>query len=725
MAVTYGLAPAPDLSAFLKQAPDAKPRLDLLVVGARCAGCLGKIERETAALAGVEAARLNLTTGKLTVTFSDAAAADPGAVIATLSGLGYAASPYDPGLAAQALDREGRRLVLCLAVAAFGAMNTMMFSVPLWAGLFGQELGPATRVVMQWWCALVATPCVLYAGRPFFESAWRSLRVARANMDVPISVGVLLTLAISFSETILRGRDTYFDAAVSLLFLLLIGRWLDHQLKSRARSAAADLLALQAPSAVVLGPDGVEHRRPIGEVAVGDLLVVRPGERVPVDGLVESGFAELDTSLLTGETHTLDARPGQVCRAGALNLSGVLRLQALARSEDSAVAAIARLVEAGAQSKSKYVQLADRAAQIYVPVVHSAAALTFAANYILGLGVREALLRGVAVLIITCPCALGLAVPAVQVAASARLFRRGVLVKSGAALERLAEVDHVVFDKTGVLTEGRPELIDGPPSAVALAAPLARASGHPLAKSLAAGAGPGPMALDVVEHPGLGVEGLIDGRRARLGRAEFVGVTGSQVRETELWFGFEGDSKVRFSFSDRLRRDAAETVAALKAMGLTVEVLSGDTPTAVALAADAAGVSRRRGGLSPMGKADIVDALQAAGHKVLMVGDGLNDTAALARAHAAMAPGSALDASQNAADLVFSGEQLGAVVEALKVARRTRRLALQNFGFAAAYNAVAAPAAMLGLVNPFLAALAMSGSSLVVTLNALRLRSAK
>ncbi len=725
MALTQALAPAPDLSAFLKRRSGAKPSLELLVTGARCAACLGKIERETAAIPGVSGSRLNLTTGKLTIGFHSEAVADPGAVIATLDRLGYPASPYDPGLAAEAADREGRQLVLCLAVAAFGAMNTMMFSVPLWAGLFGQELGPATRVVMQWWCALVATPCVLFAGRPFFESAWRSLKASRANMDVPISIGVLLTLGISFSETILRGRDTYFDAAVSLLFLLLIGRWLDHQLKSRARSAAADLLALQAPMAVVVGLNGLEHRRPIGEVVVGDVLIVRPGERIPVDGRVEAGFAELDTSLLTGETKTLDTGPGMFCRAGALNLSGVLQIQALARSEDSAVAAIARLVEAGGQSKSKYVQLADRAAEIYVPVVHSAAALTFAGGWLFGLGPREALLRAVAVLIITCPCALGLAVPAVQIAASARLFRRGILVKSGAALERLAEVNHVVFDKTGVLTEGRPELIDAPPSTIALAAPLARASVHPLARSLAASAGPGPMAIDTVEYPGLGVEGVIDGRCARLGRAEFLGVTGSHIRETELWFGFDGDTKIRFSFSDRLRPDAAETVATLKAMGLTVEILSGDTPPSVAIAADAVGITRRRGGLTPIGKAEAIDALQSSGHKVLMVGDGLNDTAALARAHAAMAPGSALDASQNAADLVFSGEQLGAVVEALKVARSARQLALQNFGFAAAYNAVAAPAAMLGLVNPFLAALAMSGSSLVVTLNALRLRAAK
>jgi len=721
MALAHDLAPAQDFDAFIKRRAGEPPRLDLLVKGARCAACLGKIERETQALPGVASARLNLTTGKLSVAFRGAA--DAGAVLATLERLGYPASPYDPTLAAEAADREGRRLILCLAVAAFGAMNTMMFSVPLWAGLFGQELGPATRTVMQWWCALVATPCVLFAGRPFFESAWRSLRARRANMDVPISIGVLLTLGISFSETLQHGRDTYFDAAVSLLFLLLIGRWLDHQLKARARSAAADLLALQAPIAVVLDLDGTEHRRPVAEVRVADVLVVRPGERIPVDARVTEGFAELDMSMLTGETAPVSLRAGDTCRAGALNLSGVLVLRALARAEDSAVAAIARLVEAGAQSKSKYVQLAERAAAVYVPVVHSAALMTFGGGWLLGLGPREALLRAVAVLIITCPCALGLAVPAVQVSASARLFRRGVLVKSGAALERLAEINHVVFDKTGVLTEGRPQLLDAPSPLIVQAAALARASAHPLAKALAAAAGPGPVAGGIVEHPGLGVEGLVDGRRARLGRASFVGATAGPTRETELWFGFDDDTKIRFRFSDRVRVDAAETVAALKAMGLTVEILSGDAPAAVEAVGLAVGIAQRRGGLTPEGKAAAIEVLQSGGHRVLMVGDGLNDAAALARAHAAMAPGAALDASQNAADLVFSGEGLSAVTEAVRVARQARRRALENFAFAAVYNLIAAPAAMLGLINPFLAALAMSGSSLAVTLNALRLRS--
>ena len=708
-----------DYSAFLRPSENGGRSLELLVKGARCAACLSKIETEVRALPAVESARLNLTTGKLTVGFAPGAG-DPSLVLERLDGLGYPATLYDPGKAAAARDAEGRKLTLALGVAAFGAGNAMMFSVPIWAGLFGQELGPATRTLMMWMSGVIGAPCAVYAGMPFFESAWRSLRSGRANMDVPISIGVILTLVISFIETVLRGRDAYFDAAVTLLFLLLIGRWLDHRLRASARSAAADLLAMQAPSATLVAEGGAERRIPLSEVAPGDELIVRPGERIPVDAVIAAGVSQLDKSMLTGETLPVRVAAGEPCQAGALNLGGVLRLRAVARSEDSAVAAIARLVEAGAQSRSKYVQLADRAAALYVPVIHTAAALTFVGVWALGLGPREALLRAVAVLIITCPCALGLAVPAVQVTASARLFRRGILVKSGAALERLAEVDHIVLDKTGVLTEGRPQLIDPVPAAIAMAAPLAKASAHPLSRALAAYAGPTLLADDVVETPGQGVEGLIGGRRARLGRASFVGVAGAPASETELWFGIEGETKIRFVFADQLRADAAATVAALKARGLSVEILSGDAFAAVSRAAEQAGIEVWRAALTPAEKAALVAERTAEGRKVLMVGDGLNDAAALAGAHAGMAPGTALDASQNAADLVFSGERLEAVVEAIDVARSARRRALENFSFAALYNLVAAPAAMLGFVNPFVAALAMSGSSLVVTLNALR-----
>ena len=722
MAVTFDAATAPDMSAFLRREDGGRARLDLLVTGARCAGCISKIEREVSGLPGVDTVRLNLSTGRLAVGLVDDHV-DPARIISVLERLGYPATPFDPGAAMAERDREGRRLILALAVAGFGAMNAMMFSVPIWAGLFGQELGPATRTMMMWMSGAVGAPCAIFAGMTFFRSAWRSLRAGRANMDVPISLGVILTLAISFSETILHGRDAYFDAAVSLLFLLLIGRWLDHKLRASARSAAGDLLALQAATALIIDPAGRERSVPLGDVRPGDRLRVRPGDRIPVDATLEDGDALLDNSLLTGESAPERVGPGQLCRAGAVNTAGLLTLRATAASEDSSLAAIARLIEAGAQSRSRYVRLADRAAALYVPVVHLAALATFAGGWALGLEPREALIRAIALLIVTCPCALGLAVPAVQIVASARLFRKGVLVKSGAALERLAEVDHVVFDKTGVLTEGRPGLIDTSAAVIAMAAPLARASNHPMSRAVARAAGDGPVASDVVEHAGLGVEGLIGGRRARLGRAAFVGVSTLRSVETELWFGFEDGPKVRLRFSDTLRPDAARAIAALHARGLAVEILSGDQASVVEAIARTVGVTTWRAGLLPAEKAEAVDHLAALGRKVLMVGDGLNDAAALARAHAAIAPGSAIEASQNAADLVLTDDALMAVVDAIDVARSARRRALENFGFAGLYNVIAAPAAMLGLINPFVAALAMSGSSLVVTVNALRLRS--
>ncbi|HXQ17541.1 MAG TPA: heavy metal translocating P-type ATPase [Caulobacteraceae bacterium] len=709
---------AADPVVFVREAGEDR-QLGLLVQGARCASCLAKIEKGVGALPGVRQARMNLTTGKLSVAWRNHDV-EPALIVETLARLGYPAVPFDPAEAVSREDAEGRRLAIALGVAGFGAANAMMFSVPVWAGLLHQEMGEGVRTLFYWLTALIAAPCALFAGTTFFQSAWASLRKGRANMDVPISIGVLLAIGVSLYETAIHGRHAYFDAAVSLLFLLLIGRYLDHVLRAKARGAARDLLAMQAATATRLTREGAMESVALRDVAVGDRLVILPGDRLPVDAEVEEGDTELDVSLLTGETAPWRVGAGTSVQAGAINLTGRLVVRAVARSEDSAVAAIARLMEAGAQTKSHYVRLADRAAAIYVPAVHGVAALTFVGWMIAGLAFPDALMRAAAVLIITCPCALGLAAPAVQIVASGRLFRRGVLVKSGAALERLAEVDCVVFDKTGVLTFGRPALLHGDPDLVQRAAPLARASRHPLAKALASQAGPGAVADEVREVAGMGVEGLVDGREARLGRASFVGADNAADAETVLWFAIEGETPRRLCFSDDLRVDAAATVRALRARGLAVEVMSGDVAPAVRQVCEAAGIACFCAAMSPMEKAAAIDALVAAGHRPLMVGDGLNDAAALAKAHASMAPGAAAEASQTAADLVFQGEDLSVVVEAIDIARAARARVLENFGMAAIYNLVAAPAAVLGLVTPLIAALAMSSSSLIVTLNALR-----
>ncbi len=709
----------PELSGFLRNTASSS-EADFLVRGARCAACLGKIERGVSALPGVDAARLNLTSGRLHVVWRSGGA-DPSTVLETVRDLGYVCAAFDPSEAQRQIDREGRELIIALGVAGFGVSNVMMFSVPVWAGLFGQELGEHSRQVMYWLSAIVATPCALYAGQPFFRSAWNALRRGKANMDVPITIGVLLTLAVSFIETARARPHAYFDAAVCLVFLLLIGRYLDHRLRASARSAAQDLLALQAPVARVLDEAGRAHGVPVSQVRAGDRLSIAAGERSPVDGVVIEGRADLDVSLITGETRTEIAAPGGALRAGSMSLNGHLVVEAAASAVDSSLAELARMMEVGAQSRGRYVRLADKAAAIYVPFVHSAAALTFVVLWWMGGDVETALVRAAAVLIVTCPCALGLAAPAVQVAASARLFRRGLLVKSGAALERLAEVDVVFFDKTGVLTE--PGLVLQHAAAPALheAAVLARASRHPLAKALAAAAGPGSVAADVREQVGLGVEGVVGDRAARLGSALFIGGEARPGDGAELWFAVGDDPPVRFGFVERLRPGAAEAIEALQRLDIAVEILSGDRPGAVRPVAEAVGVAGWRAGLTPDQKAGLVRDYARDGWKVLMVGDGLNDAGALALAHASMAPGEASDASQNAADLVFVKEALTIVPEAILCARRARRRALENFAFSALYNLAAVPAAMAGWVTPLFAALAMSGSSIVVMLNAGRM----
>lgn len=709
---------APD--PFVRTLDDKTEALDLLISGATCAACIQTIEGTMRAVPGMVSARLNLTTGRLALVWKTGQV-DPQTVISKVKAQGYGAVPFDPAEAKGEGDKEGRRLAIALGVAGFGVMNVMMFTVPVWSGLV--EMGVETRTLMYWWAAVISTPCTLWAGMPFYTSAWRALRAGRANMDVPISLGVLLTLGISFSETLLQGEHTYFDAAISLLFLLLIGRFLDHQLRMKAKTAARDLLALQTPTAQVSQPDGRFVATKVRDVRVGDLLLIPAGERVPVDVVVVAGASDLDVALITGETKPAQAGPGSHLFAGTLNLTGALTARAMSAAEDSSLAELARLMEAGSQARSKYVVWADKAAALYVPVVHTLAAAAFLGWILFGLDVREALLRAVAVLIITCPCALGLAVPAVQITASGRLFRKGVLVKSGAALERLAEIDRVVFDKTGVLTRGEPVLVAQDPDLIAKIAPLARASSHPLARAVAKQAGEGGLAEQVVETAGFGIEGILDGRRARLGRAGFVVEGMSPGTGTELWFAFldQPDQARCLCFEDQIRSEARETVAALRARGLGVEILSGDVPEAVKTVADALGVDVFAGGLTPRGKVERLEALADQGHKVLMVGDGLNDAAALARASASMAPGQASQATQSAADLVYEVPDLRSVTLAIDISRAAKKRAMENFALSALYNLIATPAAVFGLITPFIAAIAMSVSSLVVTLNALRL----
>jgi len=720
---------AADFAEQLRRHNDGSCSLTLVVQNLHCPSCIRTIESAVENRPGLLKARVNLSTRRLALQW-DPAITDAEPLLAAVAARGYRLVPLDPEQLESAEAQEGRELLRAMAVAGFAAANVMLLSVAVWSGLAG-DMGPATRTLMHWISAMIALPAVAYAGRPFFRSALAALRGGHMNMDVPISLAVILAAGMSLSETLRGGEQVFFDASVMLLFFLLIGRFLDLRLRGRARSAAENLTALKATAATIVAPDGSLRSLPLARLEPGMTVAVAAGERIPIDGKVSLGRSEVDTSLLTGESLPRPVSLGNEVYAGTLNGGGALRIAVTATAETSLLAEIVRLMEAAEQGRDRYVRLADRVARIYAPAVHLLAAGTFAGWLIFSsLPWQGALLHAIAVLIITCPCALGLAVPAVQVAAVGRLLKQGILVKSADALERLAAVDTFVFDKTGTLTLGRPVLLNAAaidPKLLEVAAAIAGHSRHPLARALRR-AVPGTSNADLVvqEHAGDGLSALLDGKALRLGRRAWCGVDDASEAATpdgamELWLSGENIIPERFVFRDTPRPDAVAVIAELQRRGIAVELLSGDRSDVVAQLADDLGIEVWRGDCRPAEKIARLEALAAKGRKTAMVGDGLNDAPALAAAFASLSPADAADVSQVAADVIFQGERLAPLVEALDTARRAKRLVLQNFGLAFGYNLIAVPIAVAGLVTPLIAAVAMSSSSIVVTANAMRL----
>ena len=706
---------------------DGTRQSDLSVPGVKCAACIAAVERTLAKLPGVEAARVNLSTKRVAVRWNTADGRPPD-LVGALRGIGYEAHLF--ASEQDAKDPELARLVRALAVAGFCAMNIMLLSVSVWSGA-----DAGTRQAFHLISALLALPALLYSGRIFYASAWSALRHGRTNMDVPISIGVLLAFALSLYDTLHNAPHAYFDAATSLLFFLLIGRTLDHVMRERARSAVAGLARL-APSGAMIIRDGWPLYVPVLEIEPGAAVLVAAGERVPVDGIVDQGMSELDCSLVSGESAPRKAAPGETVQAGVMNLTGPLTVRATARVGDSFLAEMVRMMEAAEGGRARYRRLADRAAALYSPVVHTLALLTFLGWLFATGNWHSSVTIAIAVLIITCPCALGLAVPIVQVVAARRLFESGVMVKDGSALERLAENDGVAFDKTGTLTLGRPTLVNAgkvAPSAMRIALGIAMGSRHPAAQAIAGAAARRfdqvPAFDQIEELPGLGLQARLGDDTYRLGRPEWA--MGQPARDdapaaaSVSVLARNGELLAAFVLEDRVRRDARETLDGMRRQGLRVEVLSGDRVSVVEDLATKLGIRDFAAGLLPAEKVARVAAHEAAGRKVLMVGDGLNDAPALAAAHVSMAPATAADIGRNAADFVFLNESLSTVGDALRISRRSRRLIFQNFGLAVGYNALAVPVAVLGYVTPLVAAVAMSLSSIIVVANAMRLSTAR
>ncbi len=711
-----------DLSLYAKPAGDGTFGMELAVDGIACGACIARIEGAVKRLPGVTEARLNYTNRRLHVAWADGSV-KPAEILQALEDSGYHGHPFVPLRAEQEEAAEARRLMRCLAVAGFAAMNIMLLSVAVWSGNV-TDITPETRDFFHWASALIALPAAAYAGRPFFASAWRALKSRTLNMDVPISLGVTLALGMSLVETANHAEHAYFDSAIMLLFFLLIGRTLDHAMRRKTRAIAGNLAALKAETAHRFAGDELVSV-PVAALRAGDRLLVKPGERVPADGTVLGGSSEIDESLITGETERRKVASGATIYAGSMNYSGALTLKVTAAGGTALIDEIERLLDKAASAKSRAMRLADRASRIYAPLVHVTAALTLAGWLIAGASLHDAIVTAIAVLIITCPCALALAIPAVQVVASGALFRANVILNTGDAVERLAEADTVIFDKTGTLTLPEPRVVNAAaidPELLQMAARLALSSRHPLAVALSREAQTRTPFDGAVEEPGQGVRALIDGIEVRLGSAEFCGVpqpASDKSDHSNIYFA-RGARAATIAISQQLRPDAVKVVKALARIGLDLRILSGDRDDAVAPVARALGIEYWQGGLKPAEKIAFIETLKAKGRRVLMVGDGLNDAPSLAAAHVSLSPISATDVTQAQADAVFLGERLKPVLDAVVISRRARALMTENLWLAAIYNAIAVPIAIAGAVTPLIAALAMSGSSLLVTLNALR-----
>lgn len=709
--------------SLVRLSEEREKTLDLLVEGVHCAACIQKIESLFKNDNDIKNARLNFSTRKLSLIWSGPDE-NANVYVEKLKNIGYDAVPFNPSLEQDQALAEERFLLLCLGVSGFAMGNIMLLSVGLWT-TDAQTMGIATRDFLHWISALIALPSVIFSGRPFFRSAISALRHGRTNMDVPISIGITLACTLSLIETMRSGEHVFFDSAVMLIFFLLIGRYLDFRARKQARSAATDVLRSLTGFADVL-EEGKVCRRPASELKTGMIVRVAMGGKFPADGVVIEGEGQADTALMTGETIPHSISAGSSVYAGTVNLSAPIIMRVSGAGENTILSDVIRLMEKAEQGQARYVRLADRAARLYTPIVHTFAAATFLVWWLgFGLVWQKSLMIAVSVLIITCPCALALAVPVVQVLATGLLMRRGILIKAGDALERLAGVDIVFADKTGTLTTGKPALVSGMDDPLLpVAASLASHSNHPLSRALQAGySGQLPFVEQVREVPGFGLEGLYQGRRARLGSRVWCGVEGGSGEGfMELWFVLDSDPPIVFCFEDALRPDAASVVALFKRDGLKISLLSGDSMPVVAKIAHEAGIEDFHAAMTPPQKFEMLEKTQAAGHKILMIGDGLNDAPTLAGADVSMAPGTAIELAQNAADIVFMGDRFMPVREVIRTARRSQTLVKQNLALAVLYNVIAVPLAVCGFVTPFIAALAMSGSSLIVIANSFRLK---
>ncbi|MBI3525640.1 MAG: cadmium-translocating P-type ATPase [Betaproteobacteria bacterium] len=712
----------------------------LILEGITCAACVWLNEQHLARQPGVVGVDINYATRRARVRW-DERRIKLSQILAAIAAIGYRAHPYDPARSELLAQQERRTAIWRLFVAGFGMMQVMMYAIPAYLSNDG-DMTPDIQQLLRWASLILTLPVMLYSTAPFFRSAWRDLKLLRVGMDVPVALGVGSAFAASSWATFTASGAVYFDSVTMFVFFLLTGRYFEMMARQQAvRGIEALARALPAFAARLdKFPALTAEHIAVADLKIGDLLLVRPGEVIPADGTIIQGESAADESLLTGEHIAVLKRNGDALIGGSVNVGSPLVLRVDKIGAETRLAAIQRLVERASVEKPRVVEMADRIAARFVGVllvlaVASGAAWTF-------IEPARALWVFVAVLVVSCPCALSLATPAALTVATGALSRLGVLVTRGHAIEALARANHFVFDKTGTLTEGRMTLSETLPlgrltasAAQALAAALEQGSEHPIGRALRLqdGAEPLTSVADIRAFTGQGVEALVDGKTVRVGTPGFAGALhGQPLSAAALRWSAAGGSVIAladaqgwlalFRLKDHLRPQAAALMAALRGMGVKLTILSGDTPQAVAEVAAQLGVTDVHGAQSPEHKQASIARLQADGAIVAMLGDGVNDAPVLAQAQVSIAVGGATDLARQQADIIMLTEDLSHLAQGIQLARRSLRIVRQNLAWAFAYNLLAIPLAMAGVVTPWMAGIGMSASSLLVVLNALRLQ---
>lgn len=748
LADTLALYDEPDVQAQYVRLADtgsgapACAEATVLLEGLRCGACVWLIERTLAAQPGVLGATVNYTTERAVLRW-DPTITRLSVLLQRLAAVGYRALPFDIGRREAQLAATRRSLLRRLFVAGLGMMQVMMYALPGYTAQPG-EIEWSYEHLMRWASLLLTLPVVLYSAQPFFSAAWRDLRSRTPGMDVPVALGIGAAFSASVWATLTRQGEVYFDSVTMFVFLLLAARHLEWLARQQA-SQAVDALAAAPPDRIerLTRPEqataegflqATTETVPAQRLTPGDRIRLNEGARFPVDVRLLAGSTAIDQSLLTGEAAAVARGPGDEVAGGALNTGAPVLAQVLRTSAESTLSTLARLIERAAQDKPAIARLADRIAARFIVALLIFAALVWALWW--WIEPTRALPIAIAVLVVSCPCALSLATPAALAAATGALSRHGVLVANGRALEQLAACTDVVFDKTGTLTEGRPAItaIDtfgngSPEQALAIAAALETGSAHPLATAFRADVQArqsAPAASEIRNIPGCGVEGRVGALRLRLGSAQWCShwspCPRSPSDDIEVWLVSANGPLACFRIADAVRADAAATVQAMHALGLRTHLLSGDHERAAHRVATDLAIEQCQAGATPADKLAYVRQRQLEGRRVLMVGDGINDAPVLAAADASLAVGQASALARTAADTVLLSNDLHKAAELVTMARRTRRVIIQNLAWSTLYNLFAIPAAALGLVPPWVAAIGMSASSLLVVGNALRLR---